>query len=252
MLVLYFSGTGNSQFIATRFAQIMAAEVHSIEEDLEFGPLLENNETIAFVYPIYGSCVPMIMRHFVEERRELLQGKKIIIFCTQALFSGDGARVFTELLSGISYSVVWAEHFRMPTNICNFPLLPLASPKKCKALGSRATARLQQIGDSLRQGDVLKRGFSSFSKYLGFFTQRIYFARLEKKLRRGVRISSACTVCQHCIEVCPMGNLVLNDDNNVQQKGNCTLCYRCVNQCPGRAITVMTHSPVISQYEWQN
>lgn len=54
----------------------------------------------------------------------LVIGKKIIIFCTQLLFSGDGARVFTDLLKSISYTVIYAKHFNMPNNICNFFLAP--------------------------------------------------------------------------------------------------------------------------------
>ena len=40
MTVLYFSGTGNSKFIASRFAENMDAECHSIEEKIDFSELL--------------------------------------------------------------------------------------------------------------------------------------------------------------------------------------------------------------------
>lgn len=58
MIVFYFSGTGNSKFIARQFAEKMDAEFHSIEEKIDFKRLFNLVDTVAVVYPIYGSCVP--------------------------------------------------------------------------------------------------------------------------------------------------------------------------------------------------
>lgn len=54
LLVLYFSGTGNSKFIARQFAAKMGAECHSIEEKTDFKKLFDQVDTVAVVYPIYG------------------------------------------------------------------------------------------------------------------------------------------------------------------------------------------------------
>jgi flavodoxin len=99
MLTLYFSGTGNTKYIAEHFSKMAQAECHSIEEEVDFQELIVGASTVTFCYPIYGSCVPLIMREFVAKYKTYLDSKKIIILCTQNLFSGDGARVFTELLS---------------------------------------------------------------------------------------------------------------------------------------------------------
>ena len=79
MVVLYFSGTGNSKFIARHFAKKMGAECHSIEEKIDFKQLFDLVDTVAVVYPIYGSCVPRIMREFVALYMEEFQKKKLII-----------------------------------------------------------------------------------------------------------------------------------------------------------------------------
>ena len=252
MLVLYFSGTGNSRFIARQFAQLTGGEIHSIEEPLDFASLLGASRQVTFVYPIYGSCVPLIMRQFVEGHRLSLPGKEIVILCTQALFSGDGARVFTDLLRGIDCAVVYGEHFQMPSNIPNTKLFPMASPAKTELLAKRASARLQKIGENLERGVVVRRGFNFFSKWLGFCAQRAAFSLAEGKLRRDVRINGDCIRCQKCVKLCPMGNLALGADAMIKQQGQCTLCYRCVNQCPRQAITVMTHGRVTRQYAWKD
>ena len=85
-VMFYFSGTGNSKYIAKRFAAIMKEkyhqeyEVYSIEETMEFERLIKENNIIGICYPIYGSSVPKIMRQFVEKYKKLLDHKRLIIF----------------------------------------------------------------------------------------------------------------------------------------------------------------------------
>ena len=54
----------------------MDSDCYSIEEKINFKSVLSNADTIAVVYPIYGSCVPRIMREFVEKYLEELKIKK--------------------------------------------------------------------------------------------------------------------------------------------------------------------------------
>ena len=94
MLTIYFSGTGNSRFIAEVFSEKMNAQCHSIEEDIDFSSVIGEHEHICFCYPIYGSCVPLNMQAFVQKHLNVLNGKKLMIICTQNVFSGDGACAF--------------------------------------------------------------------------------------------------------------------------------------------------------------
>lgn len=247
MIVLYFSGTGNTKYLSEHFAEIMKSTSYSIEDNVDFEDLICRNETIAFCYPIYGSCVPEIMRDFVLQYKIYLKGKNLMIFCTQMLFSGDGARVFTELIEDIDVNIIYAEHFNMPNNICNFFLLPVRSRDKARRVLEKADRKLVKTCNQIVIGKVNKRGFTIFSKYLGLISQRMYFRLIEKKAKKDVRISSDCNSCGKCVKVCPRNNLEIHD-NIISQKGKCTLCYRCVNICPQKAITVLLHSKVKKQY----
>jgi len=111
ILTLYFSATGNTEHIATLFSQQMNATILSIEADADFTSALKTHDTIAFCYPIYGSRVPRNMREFVAKYMSDINGKKIIIFITRMMFSGDGARVFTDMFWDGSIEVIYTEHF---------------------------------------------------------------------------------------------------------------------------------------------
>lgn len=86
MIIIYFSGTGNSKYIAEQFAKRMDIQAYSIEQKLNWKELLSSEDTIAVCYPIYGSCVPRIMRSFAFCYRNSLEGKSSLFFARRCYF----------------------------------------------------------------------------------------------------------------------------------------------------------------------
>ena len=246
MIVLYFSGTGNSEYIAKGFARRMGADCHSIEEDADFAALLSAHDTVAVCYPIYASCVPRILRDFAASYRAVLADKKLIILCTQMMFSGDGARAFARLLPGCDCSVLYAEHFNMPNNICNFWLFPIREGERRRKQRT-ADRKLERVCREIRHGVVRRRGWSRFSALLGQL-QNSSWPTVEEQKKGSFLADGDCSRCGLCVSRCPVQNLALGEDG-VIQKNNCILCYRCVNLCPQRAATVMLHTKPKRQYK---
>ena len=248
MLTIYFSATGNTEFIARVFSRQMGAVCMSIEDDANFAQTIKAHDTIAFCYPIFGSRVPRNMREFVARYISEIIGKKIIIFVTQAGFSGDGARVFTDMFKPGAVDVIYAEHFKMPSNVGNIPFLCKASAESILRQTKNAEAKMIRVCEDIKNGKIKKRGFSRFSKVLGNIqgfawqgnSKKIGYRSLsaESKARNGIKIHSSCTVCNHCVGICPVGNFA-NEHGKIVPKGNCIVCYRCVNRCPQKAIKAM-------------
>ena len=256
MLTLYFSGTGNTKYIAELFSRRMDAMCLSIEADANFTSEIKSHDTIAFCYPVYGSRVPRIMREFVIKHMSDLTGKKLIIFAVQNFFSGDGARVFTDMFWEDTIEFIYAEHFNMPNNINNTPFLRHTSKRKIEKYKREAETKMNRICSDIRRGIIKKRGFSRFSQWLGNIQGKAWqgdskdsdsSAGIEHKARSGIKIHDGCTACNLCANICPMKNLV-NRGGVITQLDNCTVCYRCVNSCPQKAITVLFHRRPKWQY----
>ncbi|MBS4969892.1 MAG: hypothetical protein KHZ73_13835 [Lachnospiraceae bacterium] len=81
MIIVYFSRTGNSKYLAEQFAKRMNINAYSIEQNLDFETIFSHEDTIAFCYSIYGSCVPRIMREFVSKYKFYLNEKKLDRIC---------------------------------------------------------------------------------------------------------------------------------------------------------------------------
>lgn len=247
MVMLYFSGTGNSKYIANLFSKNMDAKCYSIEEKIDFDQVIKEHNTIGFCYPIYGSCVPRIMREFVIKYVEKLKNKKLIIFCTQLMFSGDGARIFMDLLPDGYGNVIYAEHFNMPNNICNINIFPIKNGEETKKYLKVANKKMNSVCDDLKKGKVKKRGFNKLSSFLGK-SQSSHWPEIEENNKGSVKVDNDCIKCKLCVRICPMKNLDSNH-KGIIQNNNCIVCYRCVNACPKKAITVLIHKKPKKQYK---
>jgi len=260
MLILYFSGTGNTKHIARLFSKAMAAGCFSIEDGIAFNDAISAHDVIAFCYPIYGSRAPLIMRAFVAKHMEALKGKKLIILVSQVLFSGDGARALTDLFPEGHIEVLYAEHFLMPNNVCNVAFVRQTSERASQKRFIAAQKKIDRIRRDLQMGVVKRRGFSAASRLLGRIQGKPWqgdsknaFAEkntMEGRAMRGIKISGRCTACGLCVRACPMNNLERRQ-NRISHKNNCTACFRCVNLCPRQAITVIFHKKPTWQYQIQ-
>lgn len=246
MVIFYFSGTGNSKYIAELFALKMGAEAYSIEEAVDFSQIIGCHERIAFCYPIYGSCVPRLMRVFVDDYQELLQSHKLLVFCTQLLFSGDGARKLFEGYSKCQNQVIYAEHFSMPNNLCNAGIFKVRNGEATHKYMIRARTKVMRIKKDLEAGIHKKRGYHWISQVLGL-SQSAFWPGIEERMKGSASCDKDCTQCGICVSLCPVGNLTLTMDGIVQSN-RCMFCYRCVNACPNRAITVLIKKKPKVQY----
>lgn len=182
MIAFYFSGTGNSEYIARKFSAQMDIPCHSIEEDLRFHELLIRHSRIVICYPIYCSGIPRLMREFAQKYRKDFYQKQVFVFCTQMLYSGDGARAFLDLFPENWLTLAYAEHFFMPNNICNvFPAWTFGKKVVTHEI-RRANRKIEKIRQNLYAGKLRRRGCNPLSRRLGWW-QRKYFPATEEKAK---------------------------------------------------------------------
>jgi len=246
MIMLYFSATGNSRYIAELFSGKMDAACHSIEEETDFAGLMASEDVIGFCYPIFGSRVPRLMREFIVAHMQSLENKKLIIFCTQMGGSGDGARALTDIFPHDYVNVIYAEHFLMPNNVCNLFILPLASKKVTRWYLKKAKKKMQRVCTNIKNGKIKKRGFNTVSRALGLI-QGSFMPGIEKRAKDKVWIDEDCNQCCLCVSICPMENFKY-ESGKITTKNNCMMCYRCINKCPQKAISVFLRGKVKKQY----
>ncbi len=247
MLGIYFSGTGNSKYVAELFCNEYDkdSKVLSIEDENVINEI-KNNDFLIISYPVQYSTAPKILRDFIFDNSDLWKNKKVFVIATMGLFSGDGSGYLARILRSYKAEIVGGLHLKMPDSIADEKVLK-RSFKKNKLLIEEAEQKIKKSAELLKLGKPTKEGIGLFYRMAGFFGQRLFFGHKTRKYSDKLKINDDCIGCSLCVSVCPMKNIKIENKKAIASD-KCTMCYRCINNCPKQAITLLG-SKVYEQYK---
>jgi len=246
-----FSGTGNTYYVAKKiqdaFSDSFVCSVYSMEKHmLDASKIIEDADLVGIGYPIYGSSLPEIVFEFIN-RLDTHQ-KRAFTFCTQMMFSGDGAAYGGRILGKKGFEVLWQEHFNMPNNLTDVGFLHLFDPGSDEKIQKRIEKKANRLVKRIESMKPRKMGSNPFSLFLGLLQRLPYDGFKHSKRPPRIRIhQKACIACGTCVDLCPSGNLFFKE-GILCDEDKCILCYRCVNHCPTGALTVFSKKPLKKPY----
>lgn len=252
----YFSGTGNTRYIAGLLCKKLSAAyetaLYDVAQTADFSEPIKGADLILIAFPIYGSSPPIPIRAFVKKYASALKGKNIAIAETQYFFSGDGAASMGRALEKLGAKVVAAEHFNMPNNLADCKIFSVKNGEEIKKKLARADKRAEKFAAAILKGKQKRRGFHTLPHAVGYYCQRKYWRKLEADKRSRLKVDqSRCVGCRLCEKSCPVSNLTVRS-GKAEPQGKCVLCYRCVNLCPRKAISLIGKEPPAVQYRGPN
>jgi NAD-dependent dihydropyrimidine dehydrogenase PreA subunit/flavodoxin len=236
-MVFYFSGTGNSLYIAERIAKEEHTSIVSIAGALrrdERTFTIGDEEKIGFVFPTYFFGIPTIVSEFISKLR--LTGNPrpyIYLVLTCGDQAGNADVMFARKLKKKGYSL--SASFAVPM-VDNYILLYKVAPldkqrKRLDAADEVLDGICRGIGASL-DGDLIEcRG--AFPALVTFFLYPFYgYGRRTAKFH----VTANCTACGLCERICPGSAISMADGKPRWGKTRCVHCLGCINRCPTRAI----------------
>ena len=250
LLLLYFSGTGNTEFVARQLAcalkaKRIACDLKAVESCTSLN--LVGYDGLVFGFPVYACDLPSHVQRFIE-KSGAVQDLPAFVFCTQALVEGGALEKAELLLTSKGYRLLGFEKFKLPGSDA-LAFVGKTSRSARKALAGnytdlpgvkRLTGTIRQVLDSINLGLSLDRlsvqaPFRPVSSVVGGLL-RLCYPAIENKMMKKLFADTHCTRCKKCERICPVGNIQVQDI--VQFFDRCVLCMRCVHQCPAEAIQI--------------
>lgn len=224
-MIYYFSGTGNSKWVAESLAQKTndtAISIINLNENIT----IKSGETVGFVFPIYAWDVPQIMRNFLK-KLTIAEDAFVYVVCTCGNSCGN---VIEKLQKSIkidsAYSLVMPENY-----IVGFKC---EDEHSIKTKIKNAKIKLDDIADNINSKTPafdLKKGKLAFLKTTIVSPLFNKLAMSDKPFR----VADTCISCNKCETLCPVKNIKMID-GKPEWQGHCIQCLACINYCPTKAI----------------
>lgn len=249
--VFYFTGTGNTEFVARELALALGpqnpAELFNIEL-LSAPPTAEflgRFDLLIFGAPVYAFNAP---RHFCGFLRSLPEGnrQRTVIFLNAGGDKWADIRYPTSILERKGYRVTNQALFVTPGNLIVRAIDPVSGEIEFSLLGwkyrqnapelfGQCRREVQELAQAiLASRRTLPRfGAAARACFVGF--RWIFFTFACNLLKWHIHATRDCTLCGQCVTFCPTRNITIRK-NRVRFGSACTVCFRCLNACPEQAI----------------
>ena len=239
-MVFYFSGTGNSQWVAKSVATAFSDRLVAIGDYFREGSEkpkfeLEKGERIGFVFPVHSWGMPPIVKKFIK-MLELTDNRENLVY---GIFScgdecGDTRKMFLNALAEKGLECRHAYSIQLPNNYISMPGFDIDSKELELVKKENAKQLLPHIIKAIESDqpmDCYTKGSFTFLKS-GFVYKLFCKYAIDS---RPFFSTDKCDSCGVCVKKCPTGNIKLVDGRPVWGN-NCTQCLGCIHYCHVRAI----------------
>ncbi len=239
-MIFYFTGTGNSRWIAEMLGRKLNENLVSINDLIKGGNgpyefAVNPEERILLVFPVYTWGVPYPVLLFIDRLHlKNAEGKKIYAVATCGDTAGLADRILKEKLEKNNLQLASFHTVSMPNCYILIPGFDVDSKEVARGKVDRAEARIDLIVNAVREE---RQDYSLYSKgTLSWFKSRvIYPAFIHNTFKSKFYATDACNHCGLCEKLCPMNNIILKD-GIPQWRDKCVQCVACIHHCPKRAI----------------
>lgn len=253
-MILYFSATGNSRYVAERLAASIGDNRLIDMRTLSGGNsrfILSEHESLGFVFPVHSWGMPKGLPELAASLR--FDGyAPDSNYCYMACTCGDDCGLtFRQWKRSIKKAGVQGDvgySVFMPNTYVLLPGFDTDKPETATAKLHAAPQKIAEIAKMIQRNECGDHTFHGHFSRLK--SKIIYPAFMRTMTDRPFRADTEkCISCGKCAKVCPTGNIVM-DGGRPRWQGNCINCLACYHYCPTRSILYGTATRHKGQYHF--
>lgn len=235
--IFYFSGTGNSLFVAKQLGELLSDQVRILPvKNYVSDNKVKINECVILVCPVYFQTIPHIVKSFINKLE--FGASSALIYGVATCNGGPGHSLFTmnRMLKKKGQSLRSGFCINMPGN--SLIVRDFTNPPEVRAKRlAESYHQLMEISEVINNKRLRRIEGSDRIKYhlQGIITGAV--AKYIYKTPARFKTTKACTKCMNCMRVCPCNNIKLGQQG-VEWGNNCEYCLACFHWCPSSAIEI--------------
>lgn len=241
-MIFYFSGTGNSLWVAKTLGKALDEPLVPMADALKSGKdelvyPVHPKEKILFVYPVHswGPAVP-VARFVSRLTLAGYAGEPVFSVSTCGDECGYAERLLGKLLARRNLTLTASYSVTMPNNYILLPGFDVDSKEVEERKLREAPARVAEIAEAIGQGRTDGEELYHTGGLPGLKSYGVYplFTHLVIG-RNSFRATEACISCGLCERICPTETITLKGGKPLWAD-TCVQCVACIHRCPVRAI----------------
>ncbi len=238
--IYYFSGTGNSLYVARELQKrIPEATLIPMVSLLNRDLINSDADSVGFIFPIHLAMAPAPVIEFVK-KMDLKSAEYIFTIVTRA---GSQHRAFIDLENILKKKGKTLDSYfslNLPSNDPKFEGWKPTPEKEIRKLESNVQNKLDSIQEIILNKEKSHEEDAEFITPMPAF---LILSKILPLLNRFYNVEfyadSNCVGCGTCEKVCLSGKVKMIDGKPVWQKEvQCFFCHACLNYCPQHAVQI--------------
>ncbi len=242
-MIIVFSGTGNSLYVAHELSRILGDEVVQITHDCQLPTT--NDSHVIWVFPIYSWGVPPVVLEHIE-RYAFSGDHYAVVTCGDD--TGNAHRQWRRLVSRNNGRDMSIYSVQMPNTYVMMKGFDVDTPEVAQAKIAAASERIAYIAKRIEghvsgENDVVRGRFAWFKSAIIY----PWFMR-NAMSPKPFHANDKCVGCGLCAKNCPMGNISMTE-GRPKWNINCAMCARCYHICPYNSVAYGKNTVGKGQYK---
>ncbi len=237
-MVLYFTGTGNSRYIARKIAKATGDGLIDLNERIKNGDTgFIDNQRLVFVVPTYAWRIPRIVDRWIRDTAFKASAKAwFIMDCGGSI--GSAAKYNKRLCRRKGFVYMGTYGITMPENYVAMFSVP--DDAEAKAIIAAAEPHISSAIDTIASDQMLPEKRNTLNDAIeSDIVNPIFYAFYVKA--DDFCANEGCIGCGLCARLCPLNNIAVKDGKPTWGR-ECTHCMACICHCPTEAIEYGTNS----------
>lgn len=244
-MILYFSATGNSEYVAQRIGNEIGDEVVNLFEKIKTRDesAMESACPWVIVAPTYAWRIPRILEKWLKNA-DLKGSREIYFVMTCGGSIGNAGKYLRKFCAEKQLRYRGCFAVTMPENY--IALFQTPGAEEAARIINAAESIIDNAADLIANGEDFPQPHISVGDKLSSGIVNDVFYPLFVSAKK-FYVTENCVGCGKCVKVCPLENVRLVNKKPVWDD-HCTHCMACICRCPEEAVEYGKHSMGLPRY----
>ena len=248
-MVLFFSATGNTEFIARQLALKLGDDCLNLLDRVKRGDHspLHSEKPFIICAPVYVCEMPRFLAKYLKQQT-FTGSREVYFIFTSGGYAGISGQLAKAMVRKKKMKYLGHAEFKMPRNYVandHYPMLPAEQVQE-RILNS--CRHLEEVVADIQAGRKLKARHIWLFETIITLPFNPVWSRLKYKTD-DFYVTEGCVGCGRCERLCPLNNISLKERKPVWGQ-ECTHCMACIANCPTEAIEYGTISQTKEKYRF--